>query len=68
MTNTVTLEVVCPICGKMSYVTVNIEDYIAWINGGLVQKAFPYLSATRREQLISGMCPSCQAKIFSECA
>jgi len=68
MPNTVTLEIVCPICGKLSYVTVNTEDYIKWINGELAQNAFPYLSVTRREQLISGMCPSCQVKIFGQCA
>ena len=68
MNNTITLEIVCPICGKMSYVTVNVEDFIAWSSGELAQNAFPYLSATRREQLISGMCPGCQARIFGQCA
>ena len=68
MEKNVMLEVVCPICGKLSYVSVNIEDYIAWVNGELIQNAFPYLSATRREQLISGFCPSCQTKVFGECA
>ena len=68
MTNTITLEIVCPVCGKMSYVTVDIDNYIAYVSGELVQKAFPDLSAVRREQILSGLCPSCQTEIFGECA
>jgi hypothetical protein len=30
----------------------------------LAQDAFPYLSATEREQLISHICPDCQHDIF----
>jgi len=32
--------------------------------GELAQNAFPYLSATEREQLISHICPKCQDSIF----
>lgn len=55
---------ICPFCGDEHFVTVEMEDYLAWQEGELAQNAFPYLSATEREQLISHICPECQEKIF----
>ena len=60
------LEITCPFCGKSHFVEVAESDYNAWQNGELAQNAFPYLSATEREQLISHICPQCQADIFGE--
>ena len=60
------LEITCPFCGKSHFVEVAESDYNAWQNGALAQNAFPYLSATEREQLISHSCPQCQADIFGE--
>ena len=45
------ITMVCPFCGKEHFVTVDFDDCLAWNNGELAQKAFPYLSATEREQL-----------------
>jgi len=59
-----TISIQCPFCSKEYEVEVKLEDYWAWQMGELAQNAFPYLSATDRESLISGMCPDCQAKIF----
>lgn len=61
---TLTLEITCPACGNTHFVEVNEEDFLAWENGELAQNAFPYLSATEREQLISGLCLNCQSEIF----
>ena len=55
---------VCPFCGGEHSINVNTEDYLSWREGELAQSAFPYLTATEREQLISNMCPDCQAEIF----
>ena len=60
------LEITCPFCGKSHFVEIAGSDYNAWQNGALAQNAFPYLSATEREQLISHICPQCQADIFGE--
>ena len=60
------LDITCPFCGEVHSVRVAERGYHAWQSGELVQKAFPYLSATEREQLISQMCPSCQKDIFGE--
>ena len=56
----------CPLCGEDHAVEVNLAQYEAWQNGELIQNAMPYLTPTEREQLISGLCPKCQAKIFGE--
>ena len=54
----------CPFCGKGHEVRVNEMDYLDWENGMLTQNAFPYLTATEREQLISHLCPTCQTYTF----
>lgn len=66
MNNAIILEVECPICGKVTKITVEINDYIDWKCGKLVQNAFPYLKAKEREMLISGICGECWEKMFGE--
>lgn len=60
----VTVEIVCPFCGAEHGVEVNLAQFERWQNGELIQRAMPNLSPTEREQLISGMCPKCQAEFF----
>ena len=54
----------CPICGKEHSVVVDFDKFMQWTKGALIQNAMPELNATQREQLISGICPECQEKIF----
>jgi len=61
-----TIETICPFCGKRHTVQVHPADYHAWEDGTLVQEAFPYLSASERELLISGICPTCWDNMFGE--
>ncbi len=56
----------CPFCGHTNEVAVNEADYWDWQDGALVQNAFPYLTADEREMLVSGICPDCWDKMFSE--
>ena len=56
----------CTFCRKFHLVEVDLEQFEAWQNGELIQNAMPDLTFTEREQLISGLCPKCQAKIFGE--
>lgn len=58
------VEIECPLCGKVHYVTIATDDFGKWQGGMNAQDAFPYLSTTEREELISGICPECQEKIF----
>ena len=62
----VRITITCPFCEMIHYVDVFEKDYNKYINGELVQKCFPYLTATEREQLISNLCPMCQDEIFKE--
>ena len=48
----------CPWCGRENEVRVFKDDLIKWNNGEFAQKAFPYLSASERETLITGICPA----------
>lgn len=67
MNRNLELTIVCPFCGKMHSVLVREVDYNRLITGEyLVQDVFPYLTATEREALITGMCPACQSSIFGE--
>ena len=56
----------CTFCRKFHLVEVDLEQLEAWQNGELIQNAMPDLTFTEREQLISGLCPKCQAKMFGE--
>ena len=60
------VSIICPFCGKDYAVEVNLTQYEAWQNGELIQNAIPDLTPTEREQLISGLCPKCQAEMFGE--
>lgn len=66
MMNPIKLEITCPFCHESHYVIVEENDYYAYSLGELAQNAFPYLSATEREQIISRMCPECQKVFFGE--
>ena len=56
----------CTFCRKFHLVEVDLEQLEAWQNGELIQNAMPDLTLTEREQLISGLCPKCQAEMFGE--
>lgn len=60
----ITVQMRCPFCGEEHSVEVKLHEYERWESGELIQNAMPNLSATEREQLISGLCPQCQAKMF----
>lgn len=49
----------CPFCGKVNSVMVVADDYAAYLEGMLIQDAFPYLSADERELIMTGICPAC---------
>ena len=61
----ITLEIVCPFCGEVHFVNVFESELEAYENGALAQVAFPNLSVTEREQIISGLCPRCQDSFFA---
>jgi hypothetical protein len=58
------IAITCPFCGADHEVEVNLEKYINWMGGELIQHAMPDLTPTEREQLISHICPKCQESLF----
>lgn len=58
------VEMTCPFCSESHAVEVDFDGFEAWQNGELIQRALPELSPIEREQLISGLCPKCQARVF----
>lgn len=60
----VILEFICPFCGEWHEVEVAEEQLAEYWGGELAQVAFPQLTPTEREQIISHICPQCQSKIF----
>ena len=54
----------CPFCHRTPSVIVFIEDLKKYEKGALAQDAFRYRSASEREFIVSGICPTCQRKIF----
>lgn len=64
-----TIEIMtsCPFCGEPNAIAISEEEYENYyIKGMKIQDAMPDLTATEREMLISGICPSCQKGIFGE--
>lgn len=59
----------CMLCGKFSEMQFTGEEMHKYIteyrNGGkTIQSVFPDMPANKREFLITGMCPECQAEMF----
>ena len=59
MTELMTANTRCPFCLTISYVTVPVDGYEAWVAGTLIQNALPTLSADNRELLMTGICGDC---------
>ena len=60
------VAIICPFCGADHAVEVDLAQYKAWQNGELIQNAMPDLTPTEREQLISGLGPKFEVKVFGE--
>ena len=63
--NTMTVITVCPFCGHVTPIDVDMDGYLNWtIEGVSIQKALPNLTAEDREMLKTGICPTCWEKMF----
>lgn len=56
----------CPMTGKIQSVTVDGADLHKLRQGAHIQSAFPYLSASEREFLISGYSDEAWEMLFGE--
>lgn len=62
----ITINRVCPMCGRYQTFDVPHEGYMAWLDGELIQRAMPNVPAEDREIILSGFCPDCQKVLFDE--
>jgi hypothetical protein len=62
----VRVERKCPECRKLYSITVSEDALIAWHDGMKVQRAFPDLTPSQRELLITGICSSCWDTLTKE--
>jgi hypothetical protein len=58
------IEGPCYSCGTVVSVTVKPQDYARFEAGNYVQDCFPYLPASEREFLLSGICNTCWNAMF----
>ena len=56
----------CVICHRFVEIKMFAEGYKKYIEGALIQDAFPDMRIADREFLISGICEDCQKDIFIE--
>ena len=62
----VVLEIECVMCNQSIIMEVSEEGLKKWQQGELIQDALPELTDDEREMLMSGICPTCWDKIFSD--
>ena len=56
----------CRLCGAVSDIPVEIQGFIAWRTGELIQDALPDLTPAERELLISNTCDECWKQMFPD--
>ena len=62
---TVTISSECINCPRIISIDVERNAFKRWINGALIQVAFPHLNSTERESLITGFCGDCQDDLYA---
>lgn len=63
----VCINIICKECGDHHKVEVSFEDLVEkYLKGALVQEAFPYLTASERELIISDTCGMCYDKRYKQ--
>ena len=61
---TVTISHKCINCPRTISIDVERNAFKRWVNGTLIQVAFPHLNDTERESLITGFCACCQDDLY----
>lgn len=56
----------CPCCGNQAVLTLDAKSYFAWAEGAYIQDAFPSMSPSEREMLLSGIHPECWSAAFPD--
>jgi len=64
--STVDLVTTCPWCNKSENITVTRDELTRWLSGAYVQDALSNHNADEREQILTGICPTCWSNAFNE--
>jgi len=54
----------CIVCKESTVVVLDKDKFDLWQSGVLVQNAFPHMTPSERELLITGTHPECWEKMF----
>lgn len=54
------------VSGRPFAITAQLSDANEWINGGMIQNCFPYLSADERELLMTGIDAQAWKEMFGD--
>lgn len=64
--NMIEISNVCPFCGKTHSFKTDASEFKkglnVYIGGALIQNAWPYLTASQRELMNTGICDECYDK------
>ena len=59
----ITLDRLCIVCTESVPVTMTVQQFVEWQEGGLIQNVCSEMDAGEREMLISHICPDCWSKL-----
>lgn len=65
-TGHINYDITCRRCGNIVTLSIRDKDLTDWRSGKYAQDAFPYLSPSQRELIISQTCGSCWTAIFGD--
>ncbi len=66
MDNAVTVQLQCRLCKRERSLTLPLDGFRQFARGVPAQLAYPDVSAEDREQLISGVCPTCWKEMMDD--
>lgn len=56
----------CPVCDCRSFIQVDLDPFIRWLNGEFIQDVWPELDAGQRELIKTGTHPDCWDQMSQE--
>lgn len=58
------MTIKCRTCQKEESVPITADQFLAWRNGQVIQRAAPNLTPAQREMVISQTCDECWHRMF----
>ena len=64
MTTAIVNTLPCPVCKHVGAIEVRLDGFRAWMEGALIQDAFPELDQSQRELLMTGTHAHCWEQMW----